>query len=386
MRTQVSEGEILASKGVTDIFISNVVIDPRKLDRICHLSNHLSKHGGRLSVAVDSHEGLARLARAVLSAPPQPDHPLSVFVEVDVGGGRCGVSPGEPAADLVAALVGTPGLAFAGLHCYNGAAQHLRSHQERERAVAAAARDVGRSVCALRKRGVAVPLVTGAGTGTFALDAVAGAWGEIQAGSYLFFDADYAANAHAQANVPPNAPPDVADADANANANANADANAPTTDAKTGDVDVGAPLFSPGGGGRGGVSAEAQPAFEHALFVKAQVITVAKAYVVLDAGHKSHAIDCGMPVVLGRKDVGVRWGLCFLSSFFFLLLFLSFPLFFLFFFFSFLLPCSSPLCFFVPSFSFFLLLLFLFFVFVFVFRLRLRFFVHTEQTNKRTNE
>jgi D-serine deaminase-like pyridoxal phosphate-dependent protein len=61
-----------------------------------------------------------------------------------------------------------------------------------------------------------VPLVTGAGTGTFALETASGVWGELQAGSYLFMDADYAANAHDPA----------------------------------------------------------QPAFEHALFIKSQVISV----------------------------------------------------------------------------------------------------------------
>jgi D-serine deaminase-like pyridoxal phosphate-dependent protein len=59
-------------------------------------------------------------------------------------------------------------------------------------------------------------LVTGAGTGTFALETASGVWGELQAGSYLFMDADYAANVHDPA----------------------------------------------------------QPAFEHALFIKSQVISV----------------------------------------------------------------------------------------------------------------
>ncbi|MDH5709697.1 MAG: DSD1 family PLP-dependent enzyme, partial [Hylemonella sp.] len=85
------------------------------------------------------------------------------------------------------------------------------------------------------------PLVTGAGTGTFGLETASGVFGELQAGSYLFMDADYAAN---------------------------------TAD--------------PG-----------QPAFEHALFIKTQVMSVAAGHVVVDAGHKSHAIDSGLPRVHG---------------------------------------------------------------------------------------
>ena len=45
--------------------------------------------------------------------------------------------------------------------------------------------------------GIACPLITGAGTGTFAFDVASGVWGELQAGSYLFMDRDYADNAPA---------------------------------------------------------------------------------------------------------------------------------------------------------------------------------------------
>jgi D-serine deaminase-like pyridoxal phosphate-dependent protein len=39
-----------------------------------------------------------------------------------------------------------------------------------------------------------VDLVTGAGTGTLVLEAASGVYGELQAGSFLFMDADYARN------------------------------------------------------------------------------------------------------------------------------------------------------------------------------------------------
>ena len=89
--------------------------------------------------------------------------------------------------------------------------------------------------------GLPVPLVTGAGTGTLAHEATSGVYGELQAGSFLFMDADYAANE-----------PDTT-----------------------------------------------QPAFEHALFIKTQVISTHPTHAVCDAGHKSHAIDSGLPLVHG---------------------------------------------------------------------------------------
>ena len=39
--------------------------------------------------------------------------------------------------------------------------------------------------------GIAVPCVTGAGTGTYRLEAASAVWNEIQPGSYIFMDADY---------------------------------------------------------------------------------------------------------------------------------------------------------------------------------------------------
>jgi D-serine deaminase-like pyridoxal phosphate-dependent protein len=130
-------------------------------------------------------------------------------------------------------------LRFAGLQAYHGRAQHLRSIEERREAIAHAANDVGFARALIEAAGITVDLVTGAGTGTFALEAASGIWGELQAGSYLFMDADYASNARDPA----------------------------------------------------------QPAFEHALFVKAQVMSVSARHAVCDAGHKSHAIDSGLPRV-----------------------------------------------------------------------------------------
>jgi 3-hydroxy-D-aspartate aldolase len=238
---KTSEAEALAAAGVTDIYISNEVIDPARLQRVAALAQRLQAAGGRLAMAVDSLEGIVRLAAAVESHTTSGQALLDVFVEIDVGQGRCGVPPGEAAVALAQAIAAQPVLRFAGLQAYHGRAQHQRGVDERREAIARAARAVQDTRARIEAAGLAVPLVTGAGTGTFALETASGVWGELQAGSYLFMDADYAANAHDPA----------------------------------------------------------QPAFEHALFVKSQVISVNAAHAVCDAGHKSHAIDSGLPRVHG---------------------------------------------------------------------------------------
>ncbi|RYF25040.1 MAG: DSD1 family PLP-dependent enzyme [Comamonadaceae bacterium] len=233
---KVAEAEALAAGGLLDIYISNQVIAPAKLLRVARLSNQLTAKGGRLAIAADSLEGVNRLAEAMGRAGTAT---IDVFVEIDVGQGRCGVLPGEAALELARAIAGHPALRFAGLHAYHGRAQHLRGAAERREAIAQVVQAARATRDLITAAGIDVPLVTGAGTGTLVHEAASGVYGELQAGSFLFMDVDYASN----------------------------------------ERDL------------------AQPAFEHALFVKTQVISCCDTHAVCDAGHKSHAIDSGLPVV-----------------------------------------------------------------------------------------
>ncbi len=234
---KLSEAQALAEGGVGDIFISNEIIDDAKLIDVASLAGRI-----RLALCVDSQLGISRLERAMRAAGSRID----VFVEIDVGQGRCGVAA-DQAVGLVLQLqrvaAASGGLHFAGLQAYHGGAQHLRSPVERHGAIDIAVERVRRVLADLHASGIACPLVTGAGTGSFINEAASGIYGELQAGSFLFMDADYAAN---------RADP-------------------------------------------------AAPVFEHALFIKSQVISRHNNRAVVDAGHKSHAVDSGMPLVHGRR-------------------------------------------------------------------------------------
>jgi D-serine deaminase-like pyridoxal phosphate-dependent protein len=236
----------LAAAGVNNIYISNQVIAAHKLAR---LARAVHEGASRFAIAVDSSEGIDQLALALRDAGVRSPAAIDVFVEIDVGQGRCGVPAGDAAIELVRHLGMHPALRWAGLQAYHGGAQHRRTPAERSDAIATSAQAVRQTIKALSDHGCETPLVTGAGTGSFVNEADSGLWGELQAGSYLFLDADYAAN----------------EADA------------------------------------------AAPGFEHALFVKSQVMSVAPGrpnqagstgHAVCDAGHKSHAIDSGLPLVV----------------------------------------------------------------------------------------
>ena len=241
---KTSEAEALVAGGVYNLYISNEVISPRKLARVAVLTRTVAAQGGKIALCVDSIDGITRLATSMNEARVASGvaTAIDVFIEINVGQNRCGVEPGQAAVALALEIRKHPALNFAGLQAYHGKAQHLRSPAERRLAIASAIEAVVQTRQLIEDQGIKVALVTGAGTGTVALEAASGVYGELQAGSYLFMDADYAAN-----------------------------------------------QLDP-----------AQPRFEHALFVKTQVISThggPEPYVVCDAGHKSHAIDSGLPKV-----------------------------------------------------------------------------------------
>jgi len=174
---------------------------------------------------------------------------LDVYIELEVGMRRCGIAPGEPALALARTISKSKTLRFAGLQAYHGRAQHMRTMEERHAAIEAAAQHVFEMKRLLEKAGIPCPIVTGAGSGTYMLEVEAGAWDEIQPGSYIFMDVDYAKNEWA------------------------------------------APL----------------PRFEHALFVLATVMSRPAAdRAIVDAGLKASSVDSGLPLVWRREGLTYR--------------------------------------------------------------------------------
>jgi D-serine deaminase-like pyridoxal phosphate-dependent protein len=188
---KTDEALVLALAGAHDILITNEVIAPHKLRRLAQAVRDLPT---RFGLVVDSALGVARLADALTEAGVRGEHRMDVYIEIDVGHGRCGVAPGEASVVLAHSILASPVLHFAGLQAYHGAAQHRRNPAERAQAIGEAAWTAALARERLQASGFSVPLITGAGTGTFVLEASSRVWGELQAGSYLFMDADYALN------------------------------------------------------------------------------------------------------------------------------------------------------------------------------------------------
>ena len=182
---KVSEAEAMVEGGVMNVLVSNEVVGPSKLARLAGLAKR-----ARVSVCVDNAQNIADLDNAARVAGTKID----VLIELNVGANRCGVEPGEPCVQLAQRIVATKHLRFAGLHAYQGAAQHARTPIERKAAIAKAVQLVRNTIEALQLHGLKPDFITGAGTGTYPLEAASGVYNEIQPGSYIFMDADYNRN------------------------------------------------------------------------------------------------------------------------------------------------------------------------------------------------
>ncbi len=106
---KVSEAEVFADAGFEDILITYNILGAAKLARLRALHERIA----RLSVVADSAVTVDGLAGAFDAA-----RPLTVLIECDTGGKRCGVQSPEAAAALAERIAAAPALRFGGILTY----------------------------------------------------------------------------------------------------------------------------------------------------------------------------------------------------------------------------------------------------------------------------
>jgi D-serine deaminase-like pyridoxal phosphate-dependent protein len=182
---KVGEAEAMVYGGVSNVLVTNQIVGASKITRLVALAKH-----AWIAVCADHPANVADLNEAALAFGVR----LPVLVEVNVGMDRCGVEPGEAALAIAKTIASSPGLRFGGLQAYHGSAQHVREFGKRKEAIDTAVEKTRRTVELLARHGLPCDLVSGAGTGTYRFEAASGVYNELQAGSYVFMDVDYAKN------------------------------------------------------------------------------------------------------------------------------------------------------------------------------------------------
>lgn len=183
---KVGEAEAMVAGGVPNVLISNQIVGRPKLLRLAALS----KQAEWVGVCADHPDNVAQLNDAAEAM----NATINVLVEIDTGAARCGVAPGQAAVDLAKQIDSATNLNFSGLQAYQGRAQHIRDYAERQQAADAGVVLTRETVEALSAAGLDCEIVGGAGTGTFQFETAGGIHNELQAGSYVFMDADYGKN------------------------------------------------------------------------------------------------------------------------------------------------------------------------------------------------
>lgn len=231
--TTIGEAERLTRGGIDQLLITSPISTAPKLTRLTEL--HRQADG--LAVVADRVELVDQLA----SLAGEVGKPLTVYV--DVGGNlqRTGCTDNQAAERVAQKIVKSNSLSFGGIQAYAGHLQHVADLAERQRLDSDESFAISALKDSLENTGIKVPTVTGAGTGTHGIDGAGGLFSELQCGSYIFMDVDYAR------------------------------------------IDL----------GRG------EPPFEPSLFVRTSVISAnAESHVTTDAGLKHFATDCGPPGIM----------------------------------------------------------------------------------------
>lgn len=228
---KLGEAEVMIRAGIPEVLLATEVVGPAKVARLVALNRH-----GLVITVVDD----AGAARAISDAAKAAGLRIPTLVDIDVGQGRTGVLPGEPALALARQVAEMPGLSLVGLQGYEGHLQHLPSAAEREKQCRAALQKLTDTADLLRGAGFSIEIVSTGGTGTSAFAGAHPGITEIQPGSYVVMDSHY------------------------------------------GTVE--------------GV------AFEQAIFIVTTVISKTRPEVaIVDAGMKTASIDSGMPLVRGLE-------------------------------------------------------------------------------------
>ncbi len=176
---KVAEVEVFAANGIDDIFLTNEVVVPEKLRRLAIIA-------GRTNICVAADDvGVAKTMGQVFR---QQGSEADVYVDIDVGMHRCGVSSPEGAARLAREISRQEGLVFKGLMGYEGHVNAAKKKEEQVKLSRAAMDKIAEAKRAIEKEGLRIEAVSVGSSVSTWINAKHPDVTEVQPGMYIFND------------------------------------------------------------------------------------------------------------------------------------------------------------------------------------------------------
>lgn len=182
----VGEAEAMALGGIGGILLTSPLVSTDHLQRL----GRLLERGADVAVTAD-HPQILEVYSALAEAAGRH---MDVFVDFDFGMGRTGCAEVQDAVAVAQKAQALPALSFRGVHAYWGQLQQILPVTERQRQAAVQHDRLRTLITALAGAGLKPEIVSGAGTGTHAIDGKTGLFTELQPGSFLFLDSLYGAS------------------------------------------------------------------------------------------------------------------------------------------------------------------------------------------------
>jgi D-serine deaminase-like pyridoxal phosphate-dependent protein len=174
---KVSEAEVMAAGGLTDILIAHLVVGPSKAARLAGLQRQAD-----VKATVDHPDQIDPLARAARQAGVT----IGLLVDVNLGMDRTGVGTPSEAVALAHRVAGSEGLRFDGVMGYEGHALLIPDPAAKREAIERAIGRLDQARSAIEASGLSCRIVSAGGTGSYQYTADLPGPTEIQAGGGVF--------------------------------------------------------------------------------------------------------------------------------------------------------------------------------------------------------
>ena len=182
---KLGEAEAMFQHGIDQILLTTISATPFKITRAINLR----KWCPGFVQAADT----LRNARLLSEAADAAGIVADVVVDVDPGGHRTGITPGDPALELAQLVDRLPGLTLKGMLCYDGGSQHVQGFAARRAQTLERLAPAAETRLQMQRSGLNTEVFSGGGTGTYNIDHETSGLTDVQVGSYVFMDAQYLA-------------------------------------------------------------------------------------------------------------------------------------------------------------------------------------------------